>query len=101
MSDRKQPLELVEPTFVLRASDPLAPSLIRQWARRCELALAKNQAIGLDADDIKRARRLALDMETWSENDLVRRHAAAHDKFSQRFGTKSADVIKLSSRRPQ
>lgn len=102
MSDKKQPLELVEPTFLLRASDPMAPSLIRQWARRHELAIGKGRNNGVDADDIARARQLAFDMETWAQRDAVRRYHDVLETFHKRFGPhRPADVIKLSSRRPQ
>jgi predicted Ser/Thr protein kinase len=89
-------LELVEPTFVLRASDPLAPSLIRQWARRQELEIAKGRALSADLGDVERARKLAADMEKWIRNDIVQRHATAREKFSVRYG-KRAEVIKLST----
>lgn len=102
MSDKKYPLELVEPTFVLRGSDPLAPSLIRQWARRRELEMSKGRLPNADPDDIKRARELALDMETWAQHDAVHRYHDVMETFHKRFGPhRPADIIKLSSRRPQ
>lgn len=91
-------LELVEPTFVLRASDPLAPSLIRQWARRQELEIAKGRLPNADPGDIVRARKLALDMEKWMHSDIVRQHTALNEKFNARLGRR-AEVIKLSSYR--
>jgi hypothetical protein len=99
-TDRK--LELVEPTFVLRAGDPVAQSLIKQWARRHELALAKGIVTpGIGPAEIKRARDIIPIMEEWAQRDAVRRYHEVIAKFSKRFpgGRQSAEVIKL--KRPE
>jgi len=95
-SDRK--LELVEPTFVLRASDSSAPSLIRQWARRRELAIKKGYLYLPDGPgEVARARQVAMDMETWAQRDAVAKYREVMATFSKRFpgGQRSAEVIKL------
>lgn len=51
--------EADEPIFVLRAHDPLAPSIIRDWARLRRYARGPRDASAADAEDI------ALEMERW------------------------------------
>lgn len=48
-----------EPAFVLRANDPLAPALVREWADR------KRRNLRPDAEEIVDAQKLAFAMEEW------------------------------------
>jgi len=47
-----------EPTFVLRASDPIAPVLVRMWA-------AQMWQDGASAEEVAEARKIADAMEAW------------------------------------
>lgn len=51
-----------EPLFTLRAKDPEAPRLVRQWASEAE-------ADRVDPDKVAEARKCADDMEAWRKNN--------------------------------
>lgn len=71
---KKQELELdrstlrrtgdYEPIFVVRARDILAPHTVLDWADRAE-------GIGVLADKVESARKVAQDMLTWQRQNAV------------------------------
>lgn len=59
-------LSYTEPTFTLRASDPVAPVLVRRWARKTltrhiEADTATPEIIA----EVNRAKALAAEMDKW------------------------------------
>ena len=60
-----------EPLFTLRANDPLAPDLVREWAHRYELKTERalhergEKIVGLHVAKSREARACAREMERW------------------------------------
>ena len=58
-----------EPIFVLRANDPLAPLIVREWAARYRRAKAEAGELTAERENkARRAEGLANQMVQWKEN---------------------------------
>lgn len=65
-TQRRRNLDLLpgEPSFILRAMDPLAPWAVRQWAFRA-------QESGIPQARIDIALALAVEMEEWARTNKI------------------------------
>ena len=72
--------ETHEPIFTLRANDPLAPDLVREWARRHAVQKLIEGDLATNEQKCVQALTCAEDMESWRSGNLSSTPATARPK---------------------
>jgi len=78
-------LEPDEPYFVLKATDPMAPSLVRSWAMMRQQQVEQGVKPAEDLAKVAEARQCAAQMEIWRADKLtlaMRQPVPPRDKSS-------------------
>ena len=62
---RNRTMTRIEPTFTLRASDPDAGRVVRNWASMLESEIQRGARPATDMPKVRGARQIARDMDNW------------------------------------